>query len=161
MAWPDAGSTEKRRGSSVQECIENMQRKFGHHANVARNLVMQGIEGKQNIARILNMLRNKPPRSIAGLAVSSFVDLQDETNWLGPFKGATDRAARNFLMFQLGDNARIALRPSGTEPKAKIYVETCSAPMRPGTSAAQWATSCLAVDNLAQRLADEFLLMLS
>ena len=71
------------------------------------------------------------------VVVTGFDDLQDENGWMGPFKGATDRAARNFLIFHLGHltplpprekgrsegTARIALRPSGTEPKIKCYVE--------------------------------------
>ena len=92
---------------------------------------MTGIQGKQHMARMLDRLRATPPQEIGGLAVTAFEDLRDEHGRLGPLKGATDAAARNVLIFRLGDRARIALRPSGTEPKAKAYVEVCSPPAPP------------------------------
>ena len=72
-------------------------------------------------------MRPSPPREIGGLAVTAFEDLRDEHGRMGPLKGATDAAARNFLIFRLGER-RLTLRPSGTEPKAKAYVEVCSPP---------------------------------
>jgi phosphoglucomutase/phosphomannomutase len=96
---------------------------------------------------------------IGGRAVTGFEDLRDEKGYLGPFKGATDFAARNFLVFQLGDEARIALRPSGTEPKAKAYVEVCSAPCPVGKPAAEWQRTCQEVDQTAQRLVNDFVAM--
>src|SRR5262249_14326178 len=62
-----------------------------------------------------------------------------------------------FLIFRLGESARIALRPSGTEPKAKAYVEVCSTPRPAGVSDEAWAATCAAVDRQIQHLADEFL----
>jgi phosphoglucomutase len=148
---------QKRHGRTVLDYLDRIRRQFGHHANLARNLVMPGIAGKQHMARMLDRLRQSPPHRLAGLAVTNVVDLQDESNWLGPFKGATDRAARNFLIYQFADNARIALRPSGTEPKAKVYVEANSGPCQAGTTDADWVKCCRDVDGLAKRLAEEFL----
>ncbi len=76
---------------------------------------------------------------------------------MGPIKGKTDLAGRNFLVFKLGETARIALRPSGTEPKAKAYIEVCSDPCKPGTTEAQWQRTRQEVDATAKRLADDFL----
>ena len=117
---------------------------------------MTGIEGKQQMAQMLDLLRQAPPKEIGGLAVTAFEDLQSENGWLGPLKGATDRASRNFLIFRLGDHARIALRPSGTEPKAKAYVEVASAPCKPGTVDAEWQRTRQEIDAVAKRLADDF-----
>lgn len=147
---------QKRLGRTVADYLHDIERKFGYFASEVRNMVMPGIEGKQNMARMLNQLRTSPPREIGGLAVTAFDDLQDENGWMGPFKGATDRAARNFLLFRLGDQARIALRPSGTEPKAKAYIEVSSPPCPPRASAGDWQGIRADVDALAKRLADAF-----
>jgi phosphoglucomutase/phosphomannomutase len=106
---------------------------------------------------MLDALRTDPPREIGGLAVTRFEDLRDENGHFGPMKGATDFAGRNVLLFELGERARIALRPSGTEPKAKSYIEVCSAPSPAGSSTVDWQRTCREVDDLADRLASDFL----
>ena len=87
------------------------------------------------------------------------VRLDEEDGRLGPIKGETDFAARNFLIFQLerDQSAKVVLRPSGTEPKAKAYLEVCSAPCRAGITTQAWEASCKAIDDLAQRIASDFL----
>jgi phosphoglucomutase/phosphomannomutase len=145
-----------RQGRTVADYLADLYRQFGYFTNTMRNLVMTGIEGRQNMARMLDTLRAAPPTEIAGLSVTSCEDLRDEDGRLGPLKGATDAASRNVLVFRLGDQAKVTLRPSGTEPKAKVYIEVGSAPCSTGTSAEQWARSCAEVDALAKRLADDF-----
>ncbi|HZU38010.1 MAG TPA: phospho-sugar mutase, partial [Gemmataceae bacterium] len=125
--------------------------------NEVVTVAMSGILGRQNMARMLDQMRSTPPREIGGLAVTATEDLRDEHGRLGPFKGATDRAARNFLLFTLGDRARIALRPSGTEPKAKAYIEVHSAPRPFGMAEQEWQASCRAVDEQIRQVAVDFL----
>ncbi len=148
---------QKRRGRSVTDYLHDIEKRFGYFRTDLQTIVMSGIEGKQQMARMLDALRRSPPREIAGLAVTHFEDLRSEDSWLGPLKGATDAAARNFLLFRFGERARLALRPSGTEPKAKAYVEVGSAPCPPGTPAHEWQRTCRETDELAQRLSEEFL----
>ena len=79
---------------------------------------------------------------------------------MGPFKGATDRAARNFLIFRLaadGIQAKVCLRPSGTEPKAKAYLEVCGEPWKAGTPQAAWDNACATIDARVQQIATDFL----
>jgi phosphoglucomutase len=147
---------QKRRGQTVLDYLERLAREYGYFNTEGVPLVMTGIMGKTNMLRMMDALRKSPPREVGGLKVTDFEDLRDENGRLGPFKGATDAAARNFLIFRLGDRARVVLRPSGTEPKAKIYVEACSGPCGPGTTADAWQRTCAAVDELVPRLADDF-----
>jgi phosphoglucomutase/phosphomannomutase len=147
---------QKRRGRTVLDYLDQLAREFGYFRTEGVPVVMTGIQGKQNMARMLDALRAAPPKEIGGLQVTSFEDLRDERGRLGPIKGATDFAARNFLLFRLGERARIALRPSGTEPKAKTYVEVCSPPCAPGMSAEAWQRVCREVDELVPRLAADF-----
>ena len=64
-----------------------------------------------------------PPQEILGRKVLSFEDLADESGWLGPIKSGTDASSRNVLVLTLENDVRLIIRPSGTEPKNKIYVE--------------------------------------
>ena len=136
-------------------------RQFGDLRNEVLNLVMTGIEGKANMARMLDALRNDPPREIGWLPVVSLEDLRDENGHMGPIKGATDFAARIFLVFRLGGGddfaAKVTLRPSGTETKAKAYLEVGSGPKKAGSSAADWAASCAAIVARARQIATDFL----
>ncbi len=147
---------QKRRGQTVLDYLDRLAHEFGYFRHEGVPVFMRGLEGKEQMARMLDTLRASPPRTIAGLAVTAFEDLRDEEGRLGPFKGATDRAARNVLVFRLGESGRVVLRPSGTEPKAKIYVESCSPPMPAGQSADAWQRSCREVDERLRRLADGF-----
>lgn len=150
----------KRQGRTIPEFLGDLARQFGYFRNELQNIVMPGVEGKQNMAKMMNTLRSAPPTCIAGLPVIQFEDLQDENGRFGPFKGGTDKAARNLLIFRLasGDvQAKVCLRPSGTEPKAKAYMEVSIPPCPAGTPDAVWDTRCRQVDTTIRRLADEFL----
>jgi len=148
---------QKRHGQTVLEYLDALYRQFGYFRNDGVPVVMTGILGKQTMARMLDALRADPPREIAGLPVTSFEDLRDENGRMGPIKGATDFASRNFLIFRLGDRAKIVLRPSGTEPKAKAYIEVGSPPCPPATPAEVWRKTRQEVDELAPRLTRAFL----
>ena len=148
--------------------LKSLEKQFGYFRHEVRNIVLPGIEGKVLMARMLGNIRQAPPKNIAGLDVTGFDDLLDENGWMGPYKGATDKASRNFMMFTLPPDptpkergekleARIALRPSGTEPKAKAYIEVCSAPCPHGMSDTDWQKSCADVDATAAKIADAFL----
>ncbi len=149
----------KRAGSNVIAYLKKLEMQYGYFKNEVRNITMPGIEGKVLMGRMLNQLRQTPPKNIGGLAVTKLDDLLDEAGWMGPYKGGTDKASRNVLIFTLGDGARIALRPSGTEPKAKAYVEACSPPRPHNLSDADWHKRCTEVDATATRIAEAFLQM--
>ncbi len=147
---------QKRKGKTVLDYLDQLERDFGCYRNEGVSVFMRGVEGKQQMARLLDSLRHEPLRRIAGLEVTHFEDLRDEDGKFGPLKGATDAASRNVLLFRCGEQARVALRPSGTEPKAKMYLEACSPPCPPGTPAQAWQRTRGEVDALLQRIKDDF-----
>jgi phosphoglucomutase/phosphomannomutase len=147
---------QRRRGQTVLDYLERLAREFGYYRNEGASVFMRGLEGKQQMARMLDRLRATPPQQIAGLAVTTFEDLRDEQGAFGPLKGATDAASRNVLVFQCGERARVVLRPSGTEPKAKMYLEACSPPRPSGMSDDDWRRSCQQVDEMMAQLAVDF-----
>ncbi len=147
---------QQRRGQTVLNYLERLAREFGYFHNEGIPVFMTGVQGKQQMALMLDRLRQAPLKQIGGLAVTHFEDLRDEQNRFGPIKGATDYAGRNVLIFRCGDRARVVLRPSGTEPKAKIYLEVCSLPCALGTSDDVWRRTCAEVDATAKRVAEDF-----
>jgi phosphoglucomutase/phosphomannomutase len=146
----------KRQKKTVVDYLDDLFQRFGYFRNELRNLVLTGIEGKLNIARMMDALRAKPPQTMAGLALTGFEDWRDGDGHMGPLKGATDVASRNVLLFAWGDSARVAIRPSGTEPKAKVYVEVSTPPRSAKMNDAAWAAARQRVDEQALTLADEF-----
>ncbi len=146
----------KRRQQTVVDYLERIFREFGYFRNEGVSVFMRGLEGKQQMARMLDRLRAIPPRRIAGLEVTAFEDLRDENGRFGSLKGVSDAASRNVLVFRCGEQARVVLRPSGTEPKAKMYLETCSPPQSAGMSDDAWRRQCRAVDELMKHLAADF-----
>ncbi len=148
---------QKRKGKTVIDYLEALYRQFGYFRNEGVSIFMQGVEGKQQMAALLDSLRREPPSRIAGLEVTHFEDLQNEQGKFGPLQGATDAASRNVLLFRCGESVRVALRPSGTEPKAKAYLEVCSPPCPVGCSADDWQRTRADVDALLKQVSDDFL----
>jgi phosphoglucomutase/phosphomannomutase len=153
----DLALSLKRRGQTVPDYLASLAREFGYFRNDNVPIAMSGIQGRQQMSKMLDGLRAKPLSEIGGLKVTHVEDLRDERGRMGPIKGATDLASRNVLIFHLGDRARVILRPSGTEPKAKAYIEACTPPRSANISESEWQRSCQETDVLVKRLADDFL----
>ncbi len=147
----ELASLEKRRGRTLVDTLEDLWRQVGYVKNLLKSTVMLGAEGRARIEAIMARFRADPPQEIGGRTVTAFHDRQDEQGVFGAMKSETDRASRNVLVWQLGEDARIVLRPSGTEPKAKVYVEVA------GERDVELATEIPRVDAEAARLAEEFL----
>jgi len=161
LLMAEAALVQKRAGRTLVDYLDDLNRQFGYFRNEVLNIVMTGLEGKQNMAKMLDAMRSTPPQDIGGFTVTGFEDLRDEGGRMGPFKGDTDRAARNFVIFRMagagGLAAKVSLRPSGTEPKAKAYLEVSTDPRPAGTTDADWGRLTAAADAQVQRLATDFL----
>ena len=116
------------RTATLADALRHIWTRCGYVHNELVSTVMRGASGKNTIDRIQASIRANPPTEVGGLRVSAFADRADPAGPLGPIKSGTDAASRDVLVFQFDDRARILLRPSGTEPKNKIYVEYCGEP---------------------------------
>jgi phosphoglucomutase/phosphomannomutase len=150
---------EKRQGRTLVDRLRTIAQEFGYFRNELINLVMTGIEGRRDMGRMMDRLRSEPPREIGGRPVSGVEDLLDPNGRMGPIQGATDAAGRNVLMFRLGQSGSVVIRPSGTEPKAKAYIEFCTPPRSLGMSDQDWQQVCGDADRQTRSLAESFLNM--
>ncbi|MBN2056475.1 phospho-sugar mutase [bacterium] len=125
----ELASLLKTEGSTFDAYLQAIYKKYGYSGTLLVSMVMKGAVGMEKIAAIQDALRAGPPREIAGLRVVEFLDHRNENGRFGPFKSETDRSARNVLIMRLENGARIMLRPSGTEPKIKVYFERITEPL--------------------------------
>ena len=105
-------------GSSLLGRLDELHRRHGVHATGQVTVHLPATGGGPGTSTATERLRTHPPEQIAGRPVTSVVDYQRDP---GP------QPATDMLAFRLGDNDRVIVRPSGTEPKLKVYIETTEA----------------------------------
>ncbi len=105
----------KNKGMSLLDVLENMYHEYGYYAEKQISIVLEGIEGQYRIKRMMDDIRHQPIMSIGEMMLKDTIDyLRDET----------DAGKSNVLRFFLDDGSWYAIRPSGTEPKIKLYIYT-------------------------------------
>ncbi len=115
-------------GRTVYDYLIETYKRYGYFRNYLRSTIMQGAAGTAAIQRIQAELRANPPAEIGGLKVERVVDYFDQESF-GAFVSNTDRASRNLMTYFLEGGLKATIRPSGTEPKNKIYLEMPSEPL--------------------------------
>jgi phosphomannomutase len=120
-------------GETLVDVLDGLRHAHGYVRNDQVSLTYAGATGPARLAALLDGLRATPPRAVGDRAVVSAADHRDERGRFGPFRSASDKAARNVLVYGLAggaddDGGRVILRPSGTEPKLKVYVEVAGHP---------------------------------
>ena len=156
----ELAAMQRQQGRTVLDYLDDIYRRFGYYAELLTSMVMSGVVGFSDIRKIQNSLRQRPPERIGGLRVTNIVDHWDERGVHGPFLSETDRASRNVLVFELENGGRVIIRPSGTEPKNKIYVEIPSQPLGVSAEPKALADQKFQADRTAQALADDFTRMM-
>lgn len=111
VAMAELAAVARAEGSSVAERLTAIEARFGHHRIAARSVAM----ATDAMAAVMDALRADPPDTIAGVAVTA----------------VEDHRAADLIRFSCGDGARVQVRPSGTEPKIKVYVEVIDADPEP------------------------------
>ncbi len=111
------------KGSSFEEEIENMYKKYGYYREGIKSVTMQGKEGAEKIDGIMAGLRKDIPTAIAGNKVKCCKDFMNDKqkNMITGEETKINLPSSNVLQFILEDNTYITARPSGTEPKIKFY----------------------------------------
>ena len=99
--------------------LDEIYSQFGYFAEKTNSLVFEGAEGAKKIANLMKSYAADPVREIFGLRVANIKNF--ETDTIRDVEGDLIPTT-NMLMFDLEDGTRIAVRPSGTEPKIKYYL---------------------------------------
>jgi phosphoglucomutase len=109
----------KSRGQTIDELLDEIFGTFGYYAEKNSSLVFEGAEGANKIARLAESYATEPFSEILGVKVTSVKNF--ETDTIKDVEG--DKIPKEKMsIFELEDGTRIAVRPSGTEPKIKYYL---------------------------------------
>ena len=112
------------RGMTLLDALQAIYETYGYYGENTLNLVMPGLEGMGKMQAIMAALRQTPPDQIAGTTVCLQRDYQTgtERDTSTGETTAMELAGSNVLGYQLADGTTLVVRPSGTEPKIKVYV---------------------------------------
>ena len=112
------------KGMTLADALQGLYEKYGWFMEKTLNLVMPGLDGLEKMKQLMASLRAKPPREIGGAVVMGMRDYQSGTVSVAELGvvGKTHIAGSNVLYFELEDGTAFIIRPSGTEPKIKVYI---------------------------------------
>ena len=122
MMLCEAAAYYKKQGKTLWDAMLDIYGKYGYYNDSVKSITLAGKEGIEKIGSIMEELRSDPPKEIAGLEVVSFRDYKKGV--ITEKDGNTRPSGlpeANVLYFDLPDSAWVCVRPSGTEPKLKLY----------------------------------------
>ena len=113
-------------GMTLADALQKLFEKYGWYGEKTLNLVMPGVDGVEKMAKLMADLRANPPQEIAGVKVVARRDYKDgtETDTITGKVTPMELKGSNVLRYHTEDGTAIIVRPSGTEPKVKVYVLT-------------------------------------
>ena len=112
------------RGMTLYDALQELYAKYGDYAEKTLNLVMPGLDGLARMAKLMADLREKPLTEIAGVPVTLRKDYSTgiEEDLTAGTKAEMELKGSNVLKYKLSDGTDLVVRPSGTEPKVKVYI---------------------------------------
>lgn len=124
MVFAEMSAELAAQGKTPVDAIADLYKKYGYHQDSQVTFVLEGKSGGERIQHIMDSLRKNPPEAIGGTSVAIFKDYQKGTVTEVETKkdlGDIGVGRSNVLAFHMSDGNRLTVRPSGTEPKVKIY----------------------------------------
>ena len=124
MALCEAACYAKSQDKTLWDMMQDIYKKYGYYKETQVSIVREGAEGAQEIQDMMTKTRQKDITEIAGLKVLKFKDIQKdiEKNMKNGKITKTGLPTSNVLYYELENNNWCCVRPSGTEPKIKIYM---------------------------------------
>lgn len=114
----------KKQGKTLAQVIDAMYEEYGYYKNTTLSFSFDGAAGMQKMADIMASLRADSPTEVSGMKVVRFADFKEsvEKDLVAGTDKVIDLPKSNVLAYYLEGNNAAIVRPSGTEPKIKIYV---------------------------------------
>ncbi|MDE6412304.1 MAG: phospho-sugar mutase, partial [Eubacterium sp.] len=114
----------KTQGKSLVDVMDDLYNEFGYYCNTVKSYEFEGAAGMDKMQKIMDTLRENPPKELNGTAViyaadyktSIAKDLENGT------KSVIDLPKSNVLAYKMAGGNGVIIRPSGTEPKIKAYI---------------------------------------
>jgi phosphoglucomutase len=144
----------KTRGQTLHDVLNDLFERVGWHHDRVESFAFAGANGMKSMKRIMDRLFEKQPGEVAGVRVLEVRDYRALRSVRGSEVSAIDSPPSDVLIFLLEKNQRLIIRPSGTEPKLKIYSLASAANMEEAQkktlALAQSAAKLLGVSNAAK-----------
>ena len=112
----------KKKGMTLVDAINALYEKYGYYCNDLCNFGFEGEDGMKKMESIMSTLRNNAPAEIAGKKVVGWSDYKESVRYDGAEQSAITLPKSNVLEYRMEDGSKLIVRPSGTEPKIKIYL---------------------------------------
>ena len=111
-------------GMTLYDALQALFKKYGYYGERTMNLVMPGLDGLKKMADLMAGLREQPPAEIAGVAVKQQKDYKDGSvvETATGARSQMELTGSNVLRYEMADGTSLIVRPSGTEPKVKVYI---------------------------------------
>lgn len=118
----------KSKGLTLLDVLDKLYEEFGCYFNMQQSIICEGQSGMEDMSNAMERLRSNPPATIGGVKVLSVKDYKTslETELASGNQQPIDLPSSNVLAFTLEDKSLVTVRPSGTEPKIKIYISAVS-----------------------------------
>jgi phosphoglucomutase len=116
----------KDNGKTLYELLQDIYVEYGFSKEKGVSVVKQGKSGAEEIKQMMTDFRNNPPKEMAGSKIVLYKDFQtlQQTNTVTGEKTVLDMPeSSNVLQYFTEDGSKVSIRPSGTEPKIKFYIE--------------------------------------
>ena len=112
------------RGETLYDALQRLYRQYGYFKETGLSVVLPGKDGVEKMQAIMAGLRQTPPAELAGLRVTAVRDFLRGVRTEGEKEEPLDFPKSNVLYFELEGGNWVCIRPSGTEPKIKLYIAT-------------------------------------